>query len=94
MVIEKARPRLVDVYHEIEEEMNSTTQNCNKDLSVLKSVLATIVRVQTKTMDLELKARSVQSYYNILLTINAIVESNDDIRYNLMKEYEVETENE
>lgn len=74
--------------------MNNITQNCNKDLNILKSVLATIVRVQSKTMALELKVKNLQSYYNVLLNIKAIVPSSDEIRENIMKEYIVDTENE
>jgi len=45
VVIEKARPRLLDLYREMDEEMMTLTLDCNKDISVLKTVLGAIVRI-------------------------------------------------
>ena len=94
MVIEKARPKLVEVYQEIENEMTSITQNCNKDLNVLKSVLATIVRVQSKTMQLELKVNTIKSYYNVIENIKAYVPISSEQHEAIMKKYVVNNENE
>lgn len=94
MVIEKARPKLVEVYQEIENEMTSITQNCNKDLNILKSVLATIVRVQSKTMQLELKVNTIKSYYNVIENIKAYVPISSEQHEAIMKKYVVNNENE
>lgn len=45
VVIEKARPRLLDLYKEMDEEMVTLTLDCNKDISILKTVLGAIVRI-------------------------------------------------
>lgn len=85
---------MVEVYQEIENEMTSITQNCNKDLNILKSVLATIVRVQSKTMQLELKVNTIKSYYNVIENIKAYVPISSEQHEAIMKKYVVNNENE
>ena len=85
---------MVEVYQEIENEMTSITQNCNKDLNILKSVLATIVRVQSKTMQLELKVNTIKSYYNVIENIKAYVPISSEQHKAIMKKYVVNNENE
>ena len=32
VIIEKVRPKLIEIYKEMDEEMNKLTQDCNKDM--------------------------------------------------------------
>ncbi|CAL6054637.1 Dynein_heavy chain [Hexamita inflata] len=95
LIIEKCRPRLLDIYREIEDEMNLVTQECSRpdQLGIFKQVLGTIVRVNQKGGQMELKINEVQSYYHILHGFEAIADIPDQLKKEQLKSYELNTTN-
>eukprot|EP00702_Spironucleus_salmonicida_P008256 EST49547.1 Dynein heavy chain [Spironucleus salmonicida] len=72
MVIEKARPLLLELYQTCDLELKQVSEECAV-IDNLKSVLQTIVRIQQNTMSIELKSEGVFELYRLIYLYDGII---------------------
>ncbi|TNJ29738.1 IAD-1alpha dynein heavy chain [Giardia muris] len=70
VLIEKARPILLESYAEIDEEMKNCVAPAH-DLESLKIVLSTLRRVSNRTMSMELMWIELENFFSLLKTYGA-----------------------